>query len=117
LPSLHDVNIDIGRPHCTHHRRLIQRLLRLSRRRPASVPGRGPHNGSGALIAEHDLQILLLSQHCVQRGLLQASIRPATEFTLFLFASADGATSKWVFGSKPLSASEILGVIMCGECH
>jgi hypothetical protein len=57
-------------------------------------------------------------------GWAKLSIRPATESTLVLFASAGGTTSKWVSSPKPLSASEILGVIMwldtrnnsCGEC-
>jgi hypothetical protein len=45
-------------------------------------------------------------------GSAKLNIRPATEFTLVLFASADGTTSKWVSSPKPLSASEILGIIM-----
>jgi hypothetical protein len=69
-----------------------------------------PHSGPSALIADRDLQILLLvitasSVDCY--GSAKLNIRPATESTLVLFASAGGATSKWVSSPKPLSASEI----------
>jgi hypothetical protein len=119
LPSLHDVDIDVGRPHRTRRRRLIQRYLRLSRRRPASLPGRGPHREHRSARARR-LPITTFKFFCSVStafsvdcyGSAKLSIRPATESTLVLFASADGATSKWVSSPKPLSASETLGVIM-----